>query len=310
MSRVITSIVLTLLFNSVFAQQEPDYSQYMFNQADYNPGAAGSKDGYYLSALGRQQWMGFPGKPGSSVFSGNAPIKKINSGIGLIFENDKLGYHKDIKVKLAYAYRMDVNEGLGKLGIGISAGFLNSAFKATWRTSDGGSGDGDASIPDANESGTAFDVGLGIFYNTEDLYLGLSVVNLLQSRVKFKTSEFGNSRHFYVTSGYTIALPNKAFEILPSVLFKTDLKTTSADLSALVQYNKKIWGGVSYRMNSAIVGIFGIQLINGLQVGYSYDLSTSGLSKYNDGTHELRLGYWFTLAKEKIPHKNRSVRFL
>lgn len=309
MSRVIFTIALAFLLKVALAQQEPNFSQYMYNQIDYNPGSAGYKDMISLSALGRQQWLGFPGKPTVSVFSVNAPVKplKINSGIGLVFQNDNIGYNKDINVKFAYAYRMVINE-TGKLGIGISGGFRNKVFKPDyWLTADGGSGT-DPNIP-TNESGTAFDMGFGLFYNAEDLYLGLSVANLLQSPVKYKSAVYNNNRHYFLTAGYNLPLKN-SFELQPSVMLMSDGMITSADINTVLMYNNRFWGGVSYRINSSFVGMVGIELMSGLRVGYSYDVATTDMVKNSNGTHELMIGYNFVLGREKIPHKNKSVRFL
>lgn len=302
-----------ILSNVLVAQQDVQFSQYMYNQLDFNPGSAGNKEAINASLLGRQQWVGIKGAPTTSVFSVNAPVKpfKINSGIGLTILSDNIAYNKNIGLKLAYAYRMDVNNGMGKLGIGISAGFLNNAIKsAEWNPVDG-SATGDASIPNTNDSGSTFDVGFGMFYKTDNLYLGLSSTHLLQPVVKYKNgAEFPNTRHYYVTAGYNLAMKNPLFDLQPSLLIASDGSSSSADLNCVLLYNKRIWGGVSYRVGSAVVGMIGIELVSGLRVGYSYDFSATDLSKYNSGSHEIMIGYSFNVAKEKIPHKSKSVRFL
>ncbi|HEY4787317.1 MAG TPA: type IX secretion system membrane protein PorP/SprF [Bacteroidales bacterium] len=314
MIRIFLILFLTLLFKTVSAQQDEQFSQYMYNQLDYNPGSAGSKDAICLSALSRQQWVGFKGAPTTSVFSADVPVKpfKINSGIGLTILNDVLGYNNNLGLKLAYAYRMDVNNGMGKIGFGLSAGFLNNALKgATWRLP-GETGTGnDPSIPQENDSGMAFDLGLGVFYKTDNLYLGLSSTHLLQPNIKYKQgATFPNVRNYYLTAGYNLAMKNPLFDLQPSVLIVTDGSSSNVDLNTVLLYNKRIWGGVSYRIKSAVIGMVGIELISGLRIGYSYDFSASDLSKYNNGSHELMVGYSFNISKEKIPHKSKSVRFL
>jgi type IX secretion system PorP/SprF family membrane protein len=307
MIRTLFILFLTLLFKSTLAQQDAQFSQYMYNQLDFNPGSAGSKDAICLSALSRKQWLGFPGAPSTSVFTASAPIKplKINSGIGITIISDILGFDNNVGVKLAYAYRMDVNGG--KLGIGISGGVLNKALKnAQWKPGV----ENDPSVPESNDSGTAFDLGLGLFYKTDNLYLGLSSTNILQSEISYQKVKYLTKRSYYMTAGYNLALKNPLFEFQPSVLIVTDGSSSSVDLNTVILYNKRIWGGVSYRLNSAFIGMVGIELLNGLRVGYSYDFSATDLSKYNNGSHELMIGYSFNIAKEKIPHKSKSVRFL
>jgi type IX secretion system PorP/SprF family membrane protein len=313
MIRLSLILFFIILSNALIAQQDEQFSQYMYNQLDYNPGSAGSKDAINASALSRQQWVGIKGAPTTSVFSVNAPIKpfKINSGIGLTILSDNIAYNKNIGLKFAYAYRMDVNNGMGKLGIGFSAGFLNNAIKnATWYPVDGASTT-DPSIPNGNDSGSTFDLGLGFFYKTDNLYLGLSSTHLLQPVIKYKGgASFPNTRHYYLTAGYNLAMKNPLFDLQPSVLMMSDGSSSNADLNCVLLYNKKIWGGVTYRVGAAVIGMVGIELISGLRVGYSYDFSASDLSKYNSGSNELMIGYSFNISKEKIPHKSRSVRFL
>jgi type IX secretion system PorP/SprF family membrane protein len=312
MIRTVLIVFLTFLLKEGLAQQDPQFSQYMYNQLNYNPGSAGSKDAICMSALSRQQWVGLKGAPATSVFTVNAPVRpfKINSGVGVSVLTDKLGYNKNVGIKLAYAYRMDVNNGTGKLAFGISGGILNTAFNAEWHPPTDPATE-DPSIPDANDSGTAFDLGFGTFYKTDNLYFGLSATNLLENPIQYKTKgSYVNKRNFYLTSGYNLTLRNPQFDLQPSILIASDLVSSSVDLNMVLLYNKRIWGGVTYRLKSAIIGMVGIELSNGLRVGYSYDLSASELHKYNNGTHELMIGYCFNIVKEKIPHKNRSVRFL
>lgn len=315
MIRLYLILFFTLLSYVLFAQQDAQFSQYMYNQLDFNPGSAGSKEVINVALLSRQQWVGIPKAPASSVFSVNAPIKplKINSGIGVTILSDNIAYNKNLGLKLTYAYRMDVNNGMGKLGIGISGGFINNSLKgAQWIFPDETQSN-DPSVPDANDSGMSFDMDLGVFYKTDNLYLGLSTTHLLQPKIKYKTSSsasFTNARHYYLTSGYSMALPNPLFDFQPSLLIGSDGSSMNVDLNSVLLYNKKIWGGVSYRVKSAVIGMIGIELMSGLKIGYSYDFSATDLHKYNNGSHEIMVGYSFMLAKEKIPHKSKSVRFL
>jgi type IX secretion system PorP/SprF family membrane protein len=142
------------------------------------------------------------------------------------------------------------------------------------------------------------------------LYLGVSATHLTEPKIKYQSSSLTLKRHYYLTAGYNIVLPNPAFELQPSVLIATDAVTSKLDISSSIVYNKKLWAGVSYRLGVAIVGMAGIQLFNGIRIGYSYDYATSALNKISSGTHELMVSYSFTLSRERIPHKYKSVRFL
>lgn len=104
--------------------------------------------------------------------------------------------------------------------------------------------------------------------------------------------------------------PSKTWQFEPSVLIVTDIKSSRLSLNSIVRYNKKFWGGVSYRINEAVTGMIGFELFNGFRIGYAYDFSLSRISKYNDGSHEFMLGYSFQFKKEKPPQQYKSIRFL
>lgn len=314
MIRFLIIIPLALLFGVivVFAQQDPQFSQYMSNTLAFNPGYAGSKDAICASALHRINWVGFPGAYATSMFTAHAPISpfKINSGVGVTILNDKIGYEKNLGFNVVYAYRIDIKNGEGKLGIGVSAGFLNKSMNVDKWEPPEGTPVTDPAIPNQKESAMTFDLGLGLYYRAEKLYLGLSSTNITQPKVKFEKGGPDLTRHYYITAGYNLSMPNPSFDLLPSVFIASDGSASSFDFNSIILYNKRIWGGVTYRLKAAIVGMVGLELKNGLRIGYSYDFATTKLSGYNSGTHEITLGYCFNIIREKIPHKYKSVRFL
>lgn len=313
---IIFSLIILASVNG-FPQQDPQFSQYMFNLTSVNPAYVGSSDMICLSLINRQQWVGFDGAPGTTFFQANAAVKPfgIKSGVGLSIINDRIAFNKDLGINAYYAYRLDI--GPGTLGIGFDIGLINKALDAKWDipAADLGSGftepGSDNAIPDEKESRMAFDLGFGLFYNTENLFFGLSTTHLNQPKIKYvdKNATY-ISRHYYAVAGYRLQMPNPAFEIQPSVILKTDGKVNQIDASAIVIYNKKFWGGVSYRAGDALIGILGIELFNGVRIGYSYDFTTSDIGNYSDGSHEFTVGYCFSLNREKTPQKYRSVRFL
>jgi type IX secretion system PorP/SprF family membrane protein len=317
MKKVLFGGLILMISVIAFPQQDPQFSQYMFNLTSVNPAYVGSSDMICLSLINRQQWVGFVGAPGTSFFQANAPVKPfgIKSGVGLSLMNDRIAFNKDLGISGYYAYRLDI--GTGTLGIGLNLGLINKALDATWDipaelpSTEFISPDKDQAIPNEKESRMAFDIGFGLFYNTENLYFGLSTTHLNQPKIKY-VDKYASyiSRHYYAVAGYRLQMPNPAFEILPSVILKTDGKVNQIDASALVRYNKKFWGGVSYRAGDAVIGIIGIEMFNGVRIGYSYDFTTSDIGNYSDGTHEFTVGYCFNLSLEKTPQKYRSIRFL
>jgi len=310
---IIAFIFLVCILHPVFSQQDPLSSHYMFNTMTYNPGVAGTSGMICGTAINRQQWIGFDGAPSTTIFSINAPFKpfKINSGVGLLVESDNIGFDKDINLSGVYSFIMDL--GLGKLGIGINFGMLNKTLEPEWKipTSDAHTpASGDLLIPENKESYIAFDAGLGLYYQAEKYYAALSVTHLNQPKIKFSKGLPYMSRHYYLTAGYNLLLPNPSFELSPSVFAFSDGKVAQITVTTLVKYNKKVWGGVSYRAGDALIGIIGFELYNGIRLGYAYDFTISDIRKNSSGSHEFMVNYCFDLSLGRSPMKYKSIRFL
>jgi len=314
----VKKLLLTFLFfvsalYQTVAQQDPLTSQYMFNTLTYNPGIAGTSGMICATALNRQQWVGFKGAPTTTLFNVSAPFApfKIKSGAGLTVESDNIGFDKDISLALSYSYHMDL--GQGKLGIGLSLGMLNKTLDPTWSIPSGEShtpASGDPLIPENKESYVAFDAGLGLYYKTDKYYAGFSVTHLNQPSIKYSKGITYVSRHYYLTGGYTLQLPNPSLELLPSVLLLSDGKAFQFSATSLIRYNKKAWGGVSFRAGDAIVAIAGLELFNGIRIGYSYDFTITEMNTHSNGSHEFVVNYCFDLNLGKSPMRYKSIRFL
>jgi type IX secretion system PorP/SprF family membrane protein len=308
---VILSFLLSLY--PCFSQQDPITSNYMFNTLTFNPGFAGTSGMICATALNRQQWVGFKGSPSTTIFNISAPVSpfKINSGVGLMVENDNVGFNKDISLALIYSYIAKL--GQGKLGIGINAGMYNMNLDPEWVIPSGDAftpPSGDPLIPESKESSVAFDAGLGVYYRTDKYYAGLSVTHINQPKVKWTKGESYISRHYYITTGYILQLPNPSLELLPSLFALSDGKVIQFSVTSLIRYNKKAWGGVSYRPGDALVGIVGIELFNGIRVGYAYDFPISDIRENTSGSHEFMVNYCFNLNMGKSPMRYKSIRFL
>ena len=307
--------ILLCLVMSAYSQQDPQFSQYMYNRSYFNPGFVGSTDMICMSLANRQQWVGFKGAPNTSFFQANAPVKPfgINSGVGLSLLSDRVAFDNNLSITGYYAYRLDI--GPGTLGIGLNLGLINKALKADWQIPDGIEGlvpaESDPAIPDGDESRLTFDMGLGLYYTTGNLYFGLSSTHVNKPKIKYVEKEASYiGRHYYLLAGYRWQLSNPAFEVMPSVLLKSDGRSNQFDASALVRYNKKFWAGVSFRAGDALTGMIGFELFNGVRIGYSYDFTTSDIGNYSSGSHEFTVGYCFSLSTDKTPQKYKSIRFL
>lgn len=309
--KILFFLTLFFVFLGVFAQQDPEFSQTRSVLTSFNPAAAGISDQICLNAAHREQWVGFDGAPSTSYFSADAPVSFLGAdhGVGLSILNDAFGFESDLGINLSYSYKLDL--GSGKLGLGLNLGILNKSLDPEWNIPDGlGDVQGDPQIPQNKESRVGFDMGLGIFYRSENIFLGISTTHLNQARIRYENAEPYLVRHYYVTGGYRLQLPNPLFEVMPMFVLKSDGKANQLYLNTNVRYNKRFWGGVSYRAGDAIVGIVGVELFNGVRVGYSYDFVTSKIGKYSSGSHEFTLGYCFDLSLDKTPQKYKSIRFL
>ena len=306
-------VLLLIIAKAGITQQDPQFSQYMFNQMSINPGYAGSNDMICITGINRQQWVGFPGAPSSTVFHANAPIKPfgISSGVGLTLINDKAGFNDNLSISATYAYRIDLGEG--KLGIGASFGFLNQKLAPEWYipTDDyHQQPSGDPLIPENDESVFVFDMGFGIYYNTNNLYIGISSTHINEPELSYTKGTPFIKRNYYLTAGYSFQLSNPLFEIVPSIQVISDAVTSSITFNTNVTYNKKFWGGVSYRAGSAIVGLLGLQIFNGVRFGYAYEFPTSDIIKSTSGSHEFMISYCFSVAGDRTAKKYKSIRFL
>jgi type IX secretion system PorP/SprF family membrane protein len=318
MKKTLIPSVLIMMACALNAQISPQVSHFMYDQLRTNPGSAGSMDMICASFIGRTQMVGFPGAPTSIFFNVEAPFKLFGTqhGVGISICRDELGKFTNTDFGLNYAYRFTV--GNGTLGLGVQAGFIDAGIKDPndWIPPDGQSISNDPNIPQSDPNGLTFNLGAGLFYRTEDIYFGVSSINLNNPEIKSPPSGAGNVetkynliRQYYVTAGYNMQLTNPAYEIRPAVLLKSDAVSTDMDINVALVYNKKIWGGVTYRTGEAIIGLLGIELFEGLKVGFAYDFMTSALSK-NTQSYEVLLNCCFKIGIEKAPQKYKSIRFL
>ncbi|MFV0591910.1 MAG: type IX secretion system membrane protein PorP/SprF [Draconibacterium sp.] len=321
MKKTVSFLYLLLLVHFVvLGQQDPQYTNHMYYKLGANPGYAGSDDAISGLILNRYQWVGYGGgEPKTMVFSVDAPIKAFGApgGLGINIVRDQLGYYNNLWINLNYAYK--VTTGLGTLGIGVSPGFYNFNISPEgWTTPDDvlggtgsqGGGTGDGAIPNEEASQLAFDIGLGAYLYSRDYYLGVSASHLNEAAVKYDdvASDY-LVRHYYMMGGYNIKLADPLFQLRPSFLFKSDLASWQLDLNANVVYDDKFWGGLSYRVQDAVALLMGLELFNGLRIGYSFDLATSAVRRNSLGSHEFFVSYSINVERSRN-QKYKSIRFL
>ncbi|MCD6355108.1 MAG: type IX secretion system membrane protein PorP/SprF [Prolixibacteraceae bacterium] len=316
MKKTISFLFLVFIVNlAAYSQQDPQFTNNMFYKLGVNPGFAGAENAINGLILNRYQWEGFKGAPKTLVFSVDAAVDVFGApgGLGLNVISDQLGFEKNALINANYAYKKPVT--IGTLGIGLSVGLFSKSINGVWKVPEGDLGiytqpGSDPAIPTGEVSQMAFDVGFGLYLTSNHYYLGASVTHLNQASIKYADlASTYLSRHYYLTGGYNIKLPDPLFELRPSFLLKSDLAGWQLDINANVVFDKRFWGGISYRVNDAIALLMGIELKNGLRVGYSFDLVTSVIGRYGYGSHEIFISYSVDLEKNRN-QKYKSVRFL
>lgn len=303
MKRLFTVVILLGFISHAIAQQDPQFSQNMFNKLFVNPGTAGANDAICGTLLYRSQWTNFDGAPKTGLLSIDAAINPIKGGLGLTVVTDEIGFENTLNAKLAYAFRFDVGQA-SKVGIGIDAGLIQKSIDGTFKFNDAN----DPSIPTGSVSGSSFDLGAGLYFQSEKAYLGFSATHLLEPEIDYGDFTTTMAMHMYGMAAYRFDV-SPSISLTPSAHVKNDGATTQADLNVNAMFLNKFWLGGSYRLEDAIVLMAGVNVLQNLKIGYAFDITTSDLKSYNDGTHEIMLNYCYKIAKKKLyPIKN--VRFL
>jgi type IX secretion system PorP/SprF family membrane protein len=226
-----TSLAFLLFSTSIaFAQQDPQFTQNMFNRLPINPGYAGTSDAICANLLGRSQWMGFEGAPRTFVLGVDAPIKSINSGVGLTIMSDKIGFEDNLHAKLAYSYHL--NLGGGKLGIGLDLGMMQKKLGEGLNPLQ----QGDPSVPLTAATSTVFDAGFGVYYNSPKFFAGISSTHLPQSSFNLESQAISakvqSVRHLYLMGGYNYDI-NPDLQLRPFLFLKNSPGSTQVDINTL-----------------------------------------------------------------------------
>ena len=279
---------LMLTCYSGFAQQDAQYTQYMYNTININPAYAGSRGVMSVFGLHRTQWVGLDGAPTTNTFSFNTPISNSNLGVGFSLVNDRIGPTSDNTISADISYTIPMNE-VYKLSFGVKAS--GNIFNLDTDKLD----PAQANDPNLQNFNNEFspNFGAGVYLHSDKLYLGLSVPNFLQDS-KYNDNEvavFQERMNFYFIGGYV-------FDVSPSIKFKpaflTKMVTGSplqVDASANFLFFDKFMLGGAYRWDAAVSALAGFQVTDGLFIGYSYDMETTNLRNYNSGSHEVFLRF-------------------
>lgn len=319
MKKLFTKVLVAFagISSVAFAQQDPQFTQFMHSKLIYNPGYAGTSEAICGNLLYRKQWVNFPGAPTTALISADMPILP-KLGVGLNVMNDQIGPIKSTFARLAVSYLHKI--GAGTLGLGIDGGMVQFSASEAWIVPQPGLNDvaipgtstnGNFTNPDLNKA--SYDLGFGAFYNVPNrMYVGLSSSHLTAQDIKMnKDIKFAMARHYYLVAGYTYDL-NPENSLTPNIKVKSDAATTQLDINLTWTLRNMFWAGLTYRVQDAIAPMIGARLLKdkSLKIGYSFDVTTSKIKGYSSGTHEIMIGYCLNLNKQKPPTVYGNVRFL
>lgn len=301
------------------AQQDPQFSLYMYNPLYYNPAAAGSEGVSRLQVTHRTQYLGYQptiasdgGAQTTQLISFNMPLAKIKSGIGIYAFNDKLGAIVNQAVQVSYAYRMTLKSGT--LALGVQAGMYNRGinYGELFRPGE----PGDPAIPTGQVSQAKPDFSAGAYYNTVDYWLGLSVIHLNAPTYTLVTSRSTDplDRTVNLTAGYRLGV-GYDFDVQPSVLVQystaTRIKGSTITGNLIGTYQNRYWAGLGYRLGDALMATAGINLgrNNAFRFGGSLDITTGGSRIKSPTSVEVLLAYVLPAPDARKKPIVRTPRF-
>lgn len=324
MRKLICLAILLVFGQATLAQQEPQYSLYMFNKQVQNPAYVGAAGAIQLVAGGRTQWVGIDGHPNTFTFSGNAPVTVLRGGVGGYFVQDQIGPISTSLLKLQYAFRIPFGEapisGSDRrmaLHIGVSPGFFSKSVDGTnFRPKDYNDPQLQGLLG-TKVSATSIDLGAGLYFykpaqndkeNGEKFWVGVSMDHITGPKLTTISDEFKIYQHFNVTGGYRFDI--RSVSLVPSVNFKMAGSQMQLDVNLNCHIRPMIFG-LSFRRfidnNDALIGLLGFHATQGLMVAYSYDYTLSGLNNATSGSHEIVLTYTFPRF-EKYKPSNLDVK--
>jgi type IX secretion system PorP/SprF family membrane protein len=295
LKRTFYTLLLAFAGITVHAQQDAQFSQYMFNNLFLTPAYAGVDGITQLTVIHRSQWQGYQssfgdgGAPTSQMISFNSPIHKLHSGFGAYILNDKLGPQNNLEAQASYAYHLGIKDS--KLSFGVKVGIYSMSVNGTYYRF---VNEGDPLIVTGKESQIRPDIGFGIFYRAEKYYIGAGMNHLLRSEFSFGIDESRNAleNHLNITAGYFYEV-NFDLQLQPTILVKTDLNEYSFDLGVIATLKDKMWGGVSFRQSEAANVLLGYSFLkdHSLKFGYSIDVVIKDKDAKSNFSHEFLLSY-------------------
>lgn len=299
--QILVAAPMLLLFTaeSVFSQQDPQFTNYMYNTTVINPAYAGTRDALSVLALYRTQWAGLDGAPVTASASVHSPVTNSNLGWGISVINDEIGPAIEQTLSADVSYRLTfANLSVLSFGFKATANLLNVDYKKLSIY--------DPTDPDLqNNVDNRFspNFGAGFYWYSDQYYLGLSVPNFLETKHyddNTRSSSAKESMHYYFMGGYVFDFSDTV-KFKPAFLSKfVSGAPLQVDLTANFLFFDKLTAGAAYRINGAVSALVGFQVSDAIFVGYSYDAEASKLANYNSGSHEFFLRFEVFKAEAKV----------
>jgi type IX secretion system PorP/SprF family membrane protein len=313
LKRTFYTVVIVMSGLSAKAQQDPQFTQYMFNNLFITPAYAGVDGVTQLTAIHRSQWLGYQssfgdgGAPTTQLVSFNTPIYKLKSGFGAYITNDQLGPQNNMEAQAMYAYHLGIKEN--KLSFGIKVGMYSQSINGKhYRYIQ----EGDDLIVSGKESQVRPDLGIGLMYRTEKYYAGFGINHLLKSEFNFGINQARNAleNHLNFTAGYYYEV-NFDLKLNPTVLIKTDFKEYSFDLGVIATLKDKMWAGISFRQSEAANVLLGYSFLKdkSLRFGYAIDVIVKDQDAKENFSHELMLSYQLPVTVNSGKKVVRTPRY-
>jgi type IX secretion system PorP/SprF family membrane protein len=298
--RFLVLLAVFLMSTLLSAQQDSQYTQYMYNTVAVNPAYAGSRGVMSLFLMHRNQWVGLEGAPVTNVFSINKPISNTNLGYGISVVNDRIGISDNNTVSADLSYSIPISNAYQlSFGLKTSLNWLSVDYnRLTIREPN------DNILREQNSIENQFspNFGVGIYWHSSKNYIGISIPNFLETRRYDDDlrSTATDKMHIYVIGGRVFTL-NADWLLKPAILTKlVQGAPLQVDVSANFLFSQKLTLGVAYRLSAAVTGLVGFQISEAWQIGYAYDTDTSQLSNYNSGSHEIFLRFELFRTYNKI----------
>jgi len=299
-----SALVVLMALTDSHAQQDPHYTQYMYNMNVINPAYAGSKESLSGGLLYRKQWVEIEDAPTTGTFFVHSPVGK-NVGLGLSVINDKIGPVEETNIYADFSYTLNLG-GEHRLAFGIKGGVTMHKvdFTTIYPTLPNPN---DGVFRDNNPNETFANVGAGAFYYTDRYYIALSVPNMLKAKyLDYSNTKYGSEEmHYFLTGGYVFDLsPNLKFK--PFAMVKSSFEApTSFDVSTNFLFSERFEIGATYRLDDSFGGMVNFAITPSLKIGYAYDHIVSDLKVVTPASHEVILLFDLNFAKKV----SRSPRY-